>query len=613
MIKVNHRTFFESNVFIRALRILDRKDRKKLFTIAFVQTFMGLADLLAIALVGVLGTLAVSGIQSRGPSVTVNRVMEFLKLDNLEFQKQVAILGAIAAAVLILKSILSAFLTRKIMFFLSNKGTKISEKLLSNILSQSYWYIRKESAQQYLFWITSGTSAITIGILSVGISMVVDGFLLIILICGLFAVDFYMAISTLTLFGASGILLYLLQHKRAFQFGRKFSKLEVLSSNRTIELFSTYRELFIKNRLDLFSTSIVEYRREIANATAELNFMPQISKYIFELTLVFGAFIICGIQFMLHNASHAIASLSVFMITGSRLAPALVRFQQNIVVAKSSVGTALPTIEKIEEFRDIKSKNIYIKKFSTDYEGMKPKINMKNVSFTYPDSTKEIFEDINLQIEENEFIAFAGPSGAGKTTLIDLMLGIHSPTIGSITISDEKSQDVIYKWPGSISYLPQDVFIIDGSIRDNVTLGFKNQEVGNSAVLEALELAQLSDFISTLPDGIDTKVGERGTRLSGGQRQRLGIARAMITKPRILVLDEATSALDSETEQAITQAIELGIKNTTLIVIAHRLSTIKNADRIVYLKDGKILGMGNFDELKKKLPEFKSQAQLMGL
>ena len=206
-----------------------------------------------------------------------------------------------------------------------------------------------------------------------------------------------------------------------------------------------------------------------------------------------------------------------------------------------------------------------------------------------------------------------GPSGAGKTTMIDLLLGILNPDSGSVLISGVSPIKAITKWPGAISYVPQDVVITAGTIRENISLGYPIEVATDERILNCLSSARLDDFVLRLPNGLDAKVGEKGTTLSGGQRQRLGIARALFTKPLLLVLDEATSALDAETEASVSQAISDLIGETTVVVIAHRLSTVRKADVVFYLDDGKLIANGTFAEVRAAVPNFDSQAKLMGL
>jgi ABC-type multidrug transport system fused ATPase/permease subunit len=248
-----------------------------------------------------------------------------------------------------------------------------------------------------------------------------------------------------------------------------------------------------------------------------------------------------------------------------------------------------------------------------DHQGFTPEISIKDACLTYPTKDIPAVQDLNLQIPAGSSLAFVGPSGAGKTTIVDMILGVLSPDQGSIQISGYSPLESIKRWPGAISYVPQDVMISNGTIRENVALGYPLEVATDQLVFAALEIADLVDFVKSLPKGLDTEVGERGTKISGGQRQRLGIARAMFTNPLLLVLDEATSSLDGETELKVSDAIkDLGEK-TTVILIAHRLSTVKDVDIVVYMAEGRIIAVGRFEEVRNKVSDFDRQAQLMGL
>jgi ABC-type multidrug transport system fused ATPase/permease subunit len=221
--------------------------------------------------------------------------------------------------------------------------------------------------------------------------------------------------------------------------------------------------------------------------------------------------------------------------------------------------------------------------------------------------------NISFSVRPGTLVAVVGLSGAGKTTIIDVLLGVLAPDEGTVLISGLPPLLAVAKWPGAIAYVPQDVAISSGTIRENVALGFPEQQATDELVTSALKVAQLDQFVSDLPRGLDTQVGERGAKISGGQRQRLGIARAMFTRPHLLVLDEATSSLDGETEASISDAIHELRGSTTVVLIAHRLSTVRDADIVVYLADGKIKTMGTFNEVRKAVPDFDRQAKLMGL
>jgi ABC-type multidrug transport system fused ATPase/permease subunit len=196
---------------------------------------------------------------------------------------------------------------------------------------------------------------------------------------------------------------------------------------------------------------------------------------------------------------------------------------------------------------------------------------------------------------------------------VDVILGVIMPKTGSIKISSLDPMEAINKWPGAIAYVPQDVMISNGSIKENLVLGYSQDEVDDDLIQNALRIAHLQDFVLSLSKGVDTHVGERGSNLSGGQRQRLGIARALITKPKLLVLDEATSSLDGQSESDISDSINEMRGEITVLLIAHRLSTVQNADKVVYMEEGKIICIGTFHEVRQKVPNFDKQASLMGL
>jgi ABC-type multidrug transport system fused ATPase/permease subunit len=249
----------------------------------------------------------------------------------------------------------------------------------------------------------------------------------------------------------------------------------------------------------------------------------------------------------------------------------------------------------------------------TVHQGFVGEVTAQSVSYTYSGSELPAIKEISVQIAKGQSVAIVGPSGAGKTTLVDVLLGVLTPNQGSVKISNMSPAIAIDKWQGAIAYVPQDIVISKGTIRENIALGYPAEVASNGLVMDAIKVARLDDFVASLPQGLETEVGERGTKLSGGQRQRLGIARAMFTKPRLLILDEATSSLDGETEELISSAIRELRGSTTVIMIAHRLSTVRNADMVIYLGDGKVKAVGTFEEVRMHLPDFERQARLMGL
>jgi ABC-type multidrug transport system fused ATPase/permease subunit len=267
----------------------------------------------------------------------------------------------------------------------------------------------------------------------------------------------------------------------------------------------------------------------------------------------------------------------------------------------------------IEDLKDVQVSNEIITSPSFAHRNFNPSVLLDAVTFTYPDRSEPALKGVSLEIRPGEALAIVGPSGAGKTTLVDVLLGVLDPTSGGVKICNLEPIEALRRFPGAVAYVPQDVVIIDASIKDNVALGFEFNPDFEPMVIQALESAQFNLHEGSIHLKLDTEVGERGTNLSGGQRQRLGIARALFTKPKLLVLDEATSSLDGQTEADFAAAIS-GLKGeTTVVTIAHRLSTVRASDRVVYMDSGKILAIGTFQEVRAQIPDFNAQAKLMGL
>jgi ABC-type multidrug transport system fused ATPase/permease subunit len=319
-------------------------------------------------------------------------------------------------------------------------------------------------------------------------------------------------------------------------------------------------------------------------------------------------------QFAIHDAVKAAATLSVFMIAGTRISPAVLRIQQGLMQIKASIGGSSPTLELLRtiplEKNVDKASNLPSFTYSDDFT---PTINVNNVGFKYPNSPTQAIKNLNLSISAGSVVAIVGPSGGGKSTLVDLLLGVLTPDTGEVTISAMDPIQAVKKFPGAISYVPQQVVVVDGTIRENISLGYSAENFFDDEVLSALSKAGLEDFVSNIPGGLNSPLGEWGTRISGGQRQRIGIARALFTNPKLLVLDEATSALDGETESGISTQILKMKGQMTVVLIAHRLSTVIDADRIYYVDAGEIKAEGSFKEVRSAVPEFDRQAKLMGL
>lgn len=604
---------WQPNQFYKALSVLPTPDRRKIFYVITLQVFMGLLDLVGVALLGILGTLTVSGVQSNQPGSRIQTFLRVVHLDSFSFQNQAAILGGVACLVLVSRTVFSVIFNRRILFFLSRRGAVLSTEIASKVLSLPLISMQVRNTQNYVFAITNGVNAITLGIIGSFVILMADFSLLIVMSIGLFLVSPLIAFASLLIFGFVGLLVFKLIHVRVRQLGKYESSLTIETNSKIIEVLETYRESVVRNRREYYSREIGKLRWSMADTVAELTFMPNISKYVIESALVISALIISAIAFSRQDAASSFASLAIFMAAGTRIAPAILRIQQGALQIKSSLGTATPTLELLEDLREVKTLKPGTDEIETIHAEFNSGVVLENISLVYPGKTQKSLSEINLSIAPGESVAIVGPSGAGKTSLVDVILGVVEANQGMAKISGVSPHQAIFKWPGAIGYVPQDVVIVDGTIKENVCLGYPQSSVPDELVIQALRDAQLMEFVETLADGIDSYVGERGSRISGGQRQRLGIARAFLTRPKLLVLDEATSALDAETESNISSVLLELQGKVTVVMIAHRLSTVRRSDKVIYIDNGVIIAQGSFESIRNSVPNFDKQAKLLEL
>ena len=597
----------------RTIDLFDKQEKRKLLATTGIQVILGFLDLLGVALVGMLAALAIRGFQSQQPGDRVSKILEITGLDGRNFQTQIMCLGLLAILVLIIKTVLSVYFMRKTLTYLSIKSAKITSTLTSKLLNQQVTFIQEKSIQNRIFNLTNGVSNLMVGVMANLILVLADLSLLLVLTIGLFAVDPIISICTLSIFSLIGVILYTLTHIRASKLSTSFRKITIESNQKIFEVLSSFRELTTRGGLSYSAKIIKDQRGELAKYDAELKFLPNISKYVTELAIVLGVVSLAGLLLTREDPYRAIGVLAVFITASTRIAPAVMRIQQNAVMVKAYISSAKPTLELADELSAGDMLTQEISTLNFQHTGFIPSIEVQGLTYTYPGSSAAVIKDVSFSANPGSFIAFVGPSGGGKSTLVDLLLGILETNTQSILISGLACKSAIKEWPGAIGYVPQEVFLTNATVKENVCLGYDPKNIDDADIWAALKAAELVDFVSRLPNGLQTIISEGGNNLSGGQKQRLGIARALFTKPKIIIFDEATSSLDPETETKITDSI-LKLRGTcTVIVIAHRLSTVRHADQLHYLNEGKVTASGNFEELKSTNSNFSTQAKLMGL
>ncbi len=564
--------------------LISKRDKIRLLAVAVIQILLSLLDLAAVAMIGMLAAIAVRGVQSAPPGDKVRSVLEFIGMADNSLQEQVAVVGICAAAALVARTLASIILTRKTLFFLSSRSSNLSADLTDKFLSQDLSGINSSSPQNTMYALTNGVNCLIVGVFGNLIQVLADFSLLLILGAALFVVDAFTASLTIGIFAIAGLFMHRLLGPRASKLGSKNAELAVASSNQIIDAISSYRELVVRGNRKFFANEIRLNRNQLAKVLAEIQFLPGISKYVFELTVVIGALLICGVQFVLNDAPHAIATLSVFLVAGTRIAPAALRIQQGIIQLKANFTSSQPTLDLAKNLRNVHSLNDNANISIREHGEFVPELTMDNVTFAYSPDEKKIFEKFSLHIKEKEVVAIRGLSGVGKSTLVDIMLGILKPDEGLIQLSGLNPVDAFRKWPGAVSYVPQKIEIFEGSIRSNICRGIAEDGISNEEIWDVLRMVKLETFVESQKEGLETQVSSQGVNLSGGQRQRLGIARALITNPRLLVLDEATSALDATTELELAETLFSLKGRFTIVLISHREEMVNFADRVIELK-----------------------------
>ncbi|MFT7120181.1 MAG: ATP-binding cassette subfamily C protein [Neolewinella sp.] len=483
---------------------------------------------------------------------------------------------------------------------------QLGKRLLAGYLRRPYAFFLTTPTAELSSYILSEVNSFANGVVIPLIEIVGRTIVSLILFGLLFWVDPYIAMIMFGTLGSAYVIIYLLQRKLLTRLGKERIDANVQRYRSLSEIFDGIKTVKAYNRQGFFFNHFSEASDRFATLQPKYQVMLSAPKNILEI-LAFGTIIGITIYLFLNrgNFSQIVPTLSLYAVAGYRLLPAL----QKTFKALGSFRHNMPVLDKLYASVSEASSGDDFPATLPKALPLHEKLQIQDLSFQYESTDTMALKNVKLTIQKGETVAFVGATGSGKTTLIDLMVGLLQPTSGHILADDTAlSPENITRWRASIAYVPQEVFLFDDSILNNVLMGAA--DAGAERVERALDLADIGDFVRQLPDGIHTHIGEKGVRLSGGQRQRLGLARALFSDPAILVLDEATSALDNVTERGIINALNNLPQDITTIVIAHRLSTVQHSDRIYFLEQGEIVGQGDYNDLIDTNPAFAEMAQL---
>ncbi len=611
---------------IRAsLRLLTERDRRLLALITLAQMSTAILDLLGILLIGLVTALSLSNMSSIPQPANVQSALDTLGLNQADPVTVALALAVIAGFLLITKSLLNMVLTRRILRFLANRQALVSGRLAAGLLSRPLLQVQQRSSQETVYTLTGGVSAATLSVLGQGTVALSEITLLVVLAAGMFSISPMVTLFTIVFFLLISFTLQKVLASRAGRIGQRSSHIEIQSIAIVQEALRTYREAVVSQRRGLYVQRFQNLRWQGAVNTTELQFIGMIPKYILEIALVCGAGLLAASQLLTKDLSSAVAIIAIFLAAGSRIVPSILRLQTAAIIIRTAAGQAKPTYDLDQELSLAQLTSTTAESFGSidlttiqthlqkGHQGFDASILISDVDLSYPGTSTPALTGVSLTLPAGSSLALVGSTGAGKSTLADVILGVLIPDSGVALIGGLTPAEALAAWPGAVAYVPQDVAMANGTVRENVALGLPVEIIDDDWVWDALNRAHLADFLRDSREGLDTVIGEHGIKLSGGQRQRLGIARALYTRPKLLVLDEATSALDAETEHAIAKTLQELEGDVTTVTIAHRLATIKHCDLIVYLQGGCAQAQGTFSEVRAMAPQFARQAQLLGL
>ncbi len=591
--------------FRKLYRLLPTDDRRKLVHLFMLMVLLGMLEV-----VGTASIMPIIMVVADKKMIASSAALSWL-YTVLGFEREnafICFLGSTAFLLVVAGFLLRAYMNWVIARFVHLCTYKISLRLLRTYLSQSYrWFLNRHTSDMGRK-VLSEAHQVSTWILMPAIQNVANITVCVFLTALIVKVNPGVAATALLFIGGAYSITYALLGKKMLIRGKQRTQAQETCYRVAQEALGGIKEIKI---MGLEKTQVVNFHgpaRHLARAHAAIQIMAEIPGYIFQ-SIAFGGMLLL-ILFMVIVKGEEMTSilplLALYAFAGVRIIPAFQRTYAGLTNIRSYrhalqnlyddalMAGPIAAEQDIHEPRDLRR------------ESLREQIEFRDVTFSYPNSQRPTIDHLNFSIRAHTRIGIVGGTGAGKTTVADLLLGLLDPDTGQILIDGKPLTTTnLRAWQNTIGYVPQHIFLIDDSISRNIAFGVPESEIDHQRVEEVARIAEMSTFIAELPEQYDTRIGEGGVRLSGGQRQRIGIARALYHRPDVLVFDEATSALDNQTENAVLSAIRRLEHDKTIIVIAHRLNTIKDCDEVFFFRNGKLAGRGTYDELLS-LDEFKA-------
>lgn len=587
--------------------LLTDKQLKQFYILQVLVVIMAFTELLGIAsiapfmaLVGDISILETNGIFAQLYQMSgLNNPMDFLFYT-----------GVIVLVMLTFSTVVSMFTTWRLSIFGARIGTEIADRLYIYYMQQSWQFHASGSSAQLTKQVSTEAARISSQIVQPLMTMNAKIVLALFISISIVIYDPVIAILGLCIFSLAYFLLYRLVRQKLESNGQELSEVSTQRFRLMNEGFGGIKDVLLLNRSHDFITRFHDSGKVFARAQGTNIAISQVPRYFIEL-IAFGAMIsLVLVLIKVHsgNLGEVLPVLAVYALAAFKLLPALQQIYSSLSQIKGNTAAFEAIREDLEQsFDSQKTSNDTAVSISVD---LKKGIKLSDITFSYPGKERAAVNGVTITIPVNSVIGLVGSSGSGKSTLIDLLLGLLTPQQGSIYVDNICiTADNKRAWQDLLGFVPQSIFLSEGSVAENIAFGIPAKDISLEQVNKALNLANLTELVEQLPEGINTKVGERGVQLSGGQRQRIGIARALYHEAEVLVFDEATSALDGITEKTVMDAIHEFSGQKTIIMIAHRLKTVEKCDLIYFMEQGKIIDCGTYQELVARNVKFKEMAQ----
>ena len=587
--------------------LLSDKQRKSFYILQFLVILMAFTELLGIASIAPFMALVgdPSLLQKEGIYLKLYEVSGIASpVDFIFFA------GCLVLLMLTLSTIVSMLTTWRLAVYGASVGTELADRLYAYYMQQSWLFHASGSSAQLTKQVSTEANRISLGIIQPLMNLNAKLVLALFISISIFIYNPIIALVGISAFVLSYMLMYKLVRKSLILNGRRLSTVSTQRFRLMNEGFGGIKDVLLLDRKYDFIERFKAQGGLQARAQGINNTISLVPRFFVEL-LAFGAMIslvLVLIKSYDGDLGQVLPVLAIYALACFKLLPALQQIYSSITQIKGNTAAFEAVKEDLQQSK-IASNNLNQK---TEIPKLKfeQQIKLDNISFAYPNKENYALNNISISIPANHIVGIVGSSGSGKSTLIDIILGLLPPQSGNIYIDDTViTKDNVRGWQNNLGFVPQSIFLSEGSIAENIAFGIPDDEIDYNQVMKAISLAHLTELIEELPEGINTKVGERGVQLSGGQRQRIGIARALYNKADILIFDEATSALDGITEKIIMDAIHDFSGQKTIIMIAHRLKTVQKCNTIYLMEKGRIIDQGTYQQLVDKNPKFREMAK----